>query len=103
MVITNDAWFGYSAQPYQHMQVAVYRAIENRISIVQSANSGVSGFIDPYGRIYGHSEIFTRTSEVSVLPVTDNITCYAKIGDWPGILSLILVLFSYIYLRLRKR
>ena len=103
VVITNDAWFGYSAQPYQHMQVAVYRAIENRISIVQSANSGVSGFIDPYGRIYGHSEIFTRTSEVSVLPVTDNITCYAKIGDWPGILSLILVLFSYIYLRLRKR
>ena len=102
VVITNDAWFGFSAQPYQHMQVAVYRAIENRISVVQAANSGISGFIDPFGRISGQSEIFTRNAKVSVLPFTDNITFYAKIGDWPGILSLILLLFSYIYIRVRK-
>ncbi len=103
VVVTNDAWFGYSHQPFQHLQTAVYRAIENRISVIQSANSGVSGFIDPAGRISGQSGIFTREMRSSFLPLSTKHTYYAKIGDWPGIISLILVLFFYIYHQIRQR
>jgi len=102
-VITNDAWFGYSAQPIQHIRIAVFRAIENRVSIVQCANSGVSAFIDPLGKIHKQSTIFESHAEIHTLPVPLAKTFYNKFGDWPGILSSSLLLISYIYIRIRKR
>lgn len=56
--ITNEAWFMDSSAPYQFLSMAVLRAVENRVSIVRSANTGISGFIDPYGRV-------TRTVQVN--------------------------------------
>lgn len=50
-VITNDAWFGHSSAPYQHLQASVFRAIENGVSVVRAANTGVSGFITPLGQV----------------------------------------------------
>ncbi|MBN1587674.1 MAG: apolipoprotein N-acyltransferase, partial [Candidatus Omnitrophica bacterium] len=50
--ITNDAWFGRSAAPFQHLAASVFRAVEFGRSVVRSANTGVSGFVDSYGRIY---------------------------------------------------
>ena len=50
-VITNDAWFGYSSAPYQHLQASIFRAIENGVSVVRAANTGVSGFITSRGQV----------------------------------------------------
>lgn len=50
-VITNDAWFGKSSAPYQHLQASIFRAIENGVSVVRAANTGVSAFITPLGEV----------------------------------------------------
>lgn len=59
--ITNDAWFGYTSAPYQHFQMSVFRAVENRIFLVRSANTGISAVIDPIGRIRERTGLFERT------------------------------------------
>lgn len=49
--ITNDAWFLKSSAPYQHAQASVFRAVENRVTVVRAANTGLSCWIDPVGRV----------------------------------------------------
>src|SRR6185436_5956780 len=56
--ITNDAWFGATSAPYQHFEQASMRAIEEGRYLVRAANTGISGIVDPYGRVIAKSEIF---------------------------------------------
>ena len=58
--VTNDAWFGKTAAPYQHFSMAVFRAVENRVPVARAANTGISGFIDARGHILATSGIFTQ-------------------------------------------
>src|SRR5207237_6026036 len=61
VTITNDAWFGNSIAPYQHFGMVVLRAVENHVAFARAANTGISGFIDPYWRILAASPIFSET------------------------------------------
>ena len=56
--ITNDAWYGWSSAPYQHFEQAAMRAIEEGRYLARSANTGISGIVDPYGRVLQRSAMF---------------------------------------------
>jgi apolipoprotein N-acyltransferase len=79
--ITNDAWFGKTAAPYQHFTMAVFRAVENRVPVARAANTGVSGFIDAKGRILDTSAIFTEAALTHTLTPGSVKTFYTKYGD----------------------
>lgn len=79
--ITEDSWFGRTAGPYQHAQMAIFRAIEYRIAVARCANTGVSKIIDHYGRVRNRTRIFTRTIVIDSLSLGGGNTFYARYGD----------------------
>jgi len=80
--ITNDAWFGRSSAAYQHFSMVVFRAVENRVAIARAANTGISGFIEPTGRIIQQSPLFVEAALVSELPLSQGgLTLYTRWGD----------------------
>lgn len=81
VTITNDAWFGESLAPMQHFSMVVFRSVENHLAFARAANTGVSGFIDPFGRILDASPIFTQTSMQAAVPVLQPRTFYSRHGD----------------------
>ena len=80
--ISNDAWFGRSTEPYQHRDIAVLRAVENRRYMVVAANSGISAIISPTGEITGATEIFTRTALMGTIVPLRKKSLYTGSGDW---------------------
>jgi apolipoprotein N-acyltransferase len=91
--ITNDAWFGKTSAPRQHFSMAVFRAIENRRALARAANTGISGFIDPVGRIIQASELNTATTLTRALPLMTTTSVYTSIGDIFALGCLIVTLF----------
>jgi apolipoprotein N-acyltransferase len=103
IVITNDSWFDYTSQPFQHLQASVLRAIEQRTSVIRCANTGISAFIDPYGRRYFDSLPFHKISAQKIMPVRKQSSFYSRHGDFVGIISGILVIsfLSFLLLNLK--
>lgn len=79
--VTNDAWFGSSAGPYQHLAIARLRAIEEGLPMVRAANTGISAVIDPYGRIASRLNLGESGTIDTALPAAISVTLYHKIGD----------------------
>jgi apolipoprotein N-acyltransferase len=79
--ITNDAWFGATSAPYQHFEQAAMRAIEEGRYLVRSANTGVSGIVDPYGRVLERTDIFQAAVLVGEARFLRTSTFYARHGD----------------------
>ena len=79
--ITNDAWFGRSAAPGQHLAMAALRAAENRRYLIRAANTGISAIIDPTGRIVKASEIFVPAVVSGRIQLRRGETFYTRYGD----------------------
>jgi apolipoprotein N-acyltransferase len=82
--LTNDGWFGISTGPYQHLQQARMRAIEQGLPLVRAANTGISAVIDPSGRVVARLGLGLEGVLDSRLPSPIAATIYAKLGDIPA-------------------
>jgi apolipoprotein N-acyltransferase len=90
--LTNDAWFGISAGPFQHFQQARVRAIEEGLPLIRVANSGISAVIDPVGRVVASLPLGQDGLLDSALPKSAQITLYARIGDTLFISIIVVIL-----------
>jgi apolipoprotein N-acyltransferase len=86
--MTNDAWFGRTSGPEQHLAMYPFRAIEHRVSVVRAANTGVSAFIAPSGQILRRLNLFQRGLLTETVPLRVGRTLYTRLGDWLGLAAL---------------
>jgi len=101
--VTNDGWFGMSTGPYQHLQQAQMRAIEQGLPIVRAANTGISAVIDPLGRIVARLGLGIEGVLDSSLPQAAGPTIYARVGDLPAVTIVAIALLFVIRRRFIKR
>ena len=80
--ITNDAWYGVTSAPYQHLALSVFRAVENRRTLLRATNTGISAVISPTGKIQMESGLFEPAILVVNAPLMERVTSYARLGDW---------------------
>jgi apolipoprotein N-acyltransferase len=95
--ITNDAWFGRTSEPYEHLALAVYRSVESRLDLVRAVNTGVSAYVDATGRVYDKSPSVDpdETPDAKPVGLLDDVAVmqpfkvYATLGEWFGGLCLL--------------
>jgi len=107
--ITNDAWFGDTSSPYQHLSASVFRAVENGVYLVRAANTGISGFITPNGIIYPLTDEISGkqtfisgylAKEIFIFP--KQYSFYTQWGDWFVLVCLILAIYVIVKCNIRK-
>jgi len=103
VTITNDGWYGKSSAPYQHFSIAVLRAVENRRYLLRAATTGISGIIDPFGRILSKSELMTKTHLTGDITPSQALTFYTKYGDILPIGSLTLTAIFLILAMVKRK
>ncbi len=81
--MTNDAWFGDTTEPWQHFALSKFRAVEHRRYLVRGTNSGVSGVVDPVGRVVASSAPFRADAFAADIRWLTSRTVYGIVGDWP--------------------
>lgn len=87
--ITNDAWFGRTSAPYQHFEQASIRAVEQGRFLVRAANTGISGAVDPYGRVLAATPLFEPAALTVDVRLLTGRTIYSRLGDVVVWLSLV--------------
>jgi apolipoprotein N-acyltransferase len=95
--VTNDAWFGDTVAPHQHLAMARMRCVEFRRPMVRAANSGISAFIDADGGIAASLGLFRRGVLVAAVRPATGETVYAKTGEIFGISCSILTILAFIF------
>lgn len=91
--ITNDAWYGVSSAPYQHLNMYKLRAVENGRSYIRATNTGVSGIVDSRGRVTHQTQLYEDAVVNATVSLDTERTLYSYIGDIVGYLSLIFITF----------
>jgi apolipoprotein N-acyltransferase len=99
--ITNDAWFGSSAGPYQHFHQARVRAVEQGLPLVRAANTGISAMVDPYGRILAEIDLGEKGAIDSELPKAVPQTLFARLGTLIEISMIGLAFACWLVLRVQ--
>lgn len=84
--MTNDAWFGKTAEPEHHLNLALMRAVEYRRWLLRSTNTGISVFIDAAGRRVQETSLDGAETLLHDVPLLESRTLYARLGDWPLLL-----------------
>jgi len=92
--LTNDAWFGDTTEPWIHLALAKFRAIEHRRFFVRATNSGVSAFIDPVGRVLAQTSTFNEQTLAQRVAWMRGKTVYERLQDYPYWLCTALLLFA---------
>ena len=95
--VTNDAWFGGSAGPYQHFHQAQLRAVEQGLPVVRAANTGISAIIDPYGRVLGELGLKKEGVVDGLLPEALPITRFVMWERWIEIAVLVFSLLGWLF------
>lgn len=103
-IVTNDAWYDGTLAPIQHSQIAVLRAIENRVSVLRCANSGVSAMIDPYGNVTAQTQSATQDILIGSVSVQTEETLFTRYGNtFPVFISILSFIFLLVLTILRLR
>ena len=89
--LTNDAWYGVTSAPYQHLIQYVFRAVETRRSLVRATNTGISGFIEPSGRIVDPTGLFETAVRIRSVPCLTNRSLYVRMGDAFALVCLMVI------------
>jgi apolipoprotein N-acyltransferase len=103
--MTNDAWFEDSSEPYQHLQASVFRAVENRVNLVRSANTGISCFINPWGKILSRvsnhlgRDVLVQGEKTQGLEIVSIPSFYTTFGDIFAWFCLIASSFAFLWRR----
>lgn len=95
--LTNDAWFGRSSAPYQHLLVSIPRAVETRRYLIRATNTGVSAVVTPTGEVRNKTEIFKKEVFTDQVALLYSSTLYMKIGDvfpWGCLILFVLFVFN---------
>jgi apolipoprotein N-acyltransferase len=100
--ITNDAWFGRSSAPYQHLAMSRFRAVENRVWLARAANTGISAIIAPSGRIVAQSPLFERLALRGLVGLGARPSFYTRYGDVLPLLMFLPALWWLFRCRLRQ-
>jgi apolipoprotein N-acyltransferase len=94
ITITNDAWFKQSSAAYQHFEQGAIRAVEEGRYVVRAANTGISGAVDPYGRVLTRTELFVPLAVTADIRLLSGRTWYNRMGDvvvWMSLIATLMV------------
>jgi apolipoprotein N-acyltransferase len=101
--ITNDGWFGKISGPHQHNDMFILRAVENRVPLARSSNTGISMLVDAYGRILHETPLFEKTYIAGTIELVNRKTLFHSIGNILPVISLIIVTCTLVLYILRQR
>ena len=103
VTVSNDAWFGDSLAPAQHLQIARMRALETGRWMLRATNTGISAVIDPHGRIVERSPQFEQATLRAVIVPMRGATPYVRYTDWPAVLLAVLLAVVALVVSRRRR
>lgn len=97
--VTNDAWYGFSAGPYQHLGMYQMRSVETGRSFARATNTGVSAWVDPRGNLHQTTPLYEEDLVIAYVPLSSETTFYTKTGDFVPLACGIILLLALMLIR----